>query len=343
MLIAGLVLAAVVDLSSDLRAAAEKAGVPAMQATVVGASGIVAHGASGATVDDPFHIGSCTKPITATMIATLVDEQKLAWNTRVLDVFPEWKGDIRPEFAPVTIADLLSHEAGVEEFGEEEEMAKVPKLTGSLIERRRAFAHFALQQPPVVPPRTASKYSNAGFVIAAAMAERVTGQSWETLVRERIFTPLAMKSAATGWPQHLWGHTPGDDGKLIAIDPHGSYQLPDYLAPCGDLQMTTDDLARFLRAHLLAMRGTPAIIPPATAALMHTKRIKGGLGFGVNSIAGFDNVATHSGSADTFITVIAIAAKQNVAVAVSANAAGDAAQHAVGSMLRDLLGRFAEK
>ena len=342
MLITGLALAAIIDISADLQAAAQKAGLPAMQASVADANGIVAHGAFGSTDRDAFHIGSCTKPITATVIATIVDAHQLAWDTKVLDVFPEWKDEIRPEFAPVTLADLLSHEAGVEAFGEDEEMAKVPKFTGSIIERRRAFAHFALQQAPVVPPGTAFSYSNAGFVIAAAMAERVTGRSWETLVRERIFKPLKMKSAGFGWPQRLWGHTAGPDGKLTAVDPHGTYQLADYHAPAGNLHMTSDDLAQFLRAHLMAMRGVTTIIPPSTAAVMHTKRIKSGLGFGVNAVSGFQNVATYSGSADTFMTVIAIAAAQDVAVVVQTNAAGDAAQHAVGAMLKELLVRFAK-
>jgi CubicO group peptidase (beta-lactamase class C family) len=350
MLIEALVLAAVVDLSADLRAAALKAGLPAIQASVVDAKGLVAHGAWGTTIQsgnqavsnsDAFHIGSCTKPITATVIATLVDQHKLGWDTKVLDVFPEWKSDIRPEFAPVTLADLLSHEAGVEAFGEDEEIAKVPRLAGTTIERRRAFAHFALQQAPVVAPRTAFSYSNAGYVVAAAMAERVAGKSWETLVSERIFRPLKMNSAGVGWPTRVWGHTAASDGKLTPADPHGPYQLPDYLAPCGDVHMTSDDLAEFLRAHLRAMRGTATLIPPSTAAVMHTKRIKSALGFGSAPVAGFEHVATHSGSADTFMTVIAIAADHDVAVVVSTNAAGDAAQHAVGAVLRELLVRFA--
>jgi D-alanyl-D-alanine carboxypeptidase len=342
MLITAFALAAIIDISADLQAAAKKAGLPAMQASVADANGIVADGAFGSTDRDAFHIGSCTKPLTATVIATIVDAHKLTWETKVLDVFPEWKDDIRPEFAPITLADLLSHEAGVEGFGEEEEVARIPKLTGSIIERRRAFARFALQQPPVVPPKTSYSYSNAGFAIAAAMAERVTGRSWETLVRERIFKPLKMKSAGFGWPQKIWGHAAGPDGKLIATDPHGTYQLPDYLAPAGDLHMSSDDLVQFLRAHLMAMRGNATIISPSTAAVMHTRRIKSGLGFGVNAVSGFQNVATYSGSADTFMTVIAIAAPQNVAVVVQTNAAGDAAQHAVGAMLKDLLVRFAK-
>ncbi len=351
VILAAVLLASVIDLSTELRAHAQASHVPAMQATVVDSSGIIAHGAAGVAVlgrpgavnvRDAFHIGSCAKPFTATVMATLVEEKTLAWDTPILGVFPEWRGHIRPEYTLVTVADLLSHEAGLSPFEDEAEFAHVPKVQGTVVERRRAFAEYALEQAPVVSPRTAYHYSNAGFVVAAAMAERVAGTSWESLIDQRVFRPLHMRSAGIGWPSRVWGHQ-FEKGKLIPVDPHGVYQLPDYFAPAGDLHMSTDDLATFLRAHLRAMRGQTTIISPATAAVMHTKRLRGGLGFGVTTFAGFENVAAYSGSADTFFTVIAVAANENVAVAVSTNAAGEDAQKAVGSMLKTLLSRYAKR
>jgi len=82
------------------------------------------------------------------------------------------------------------------------------------------------------------------------------------------------------------------------------------------------------------MRGTPALITAQTAAAMHTRRKKTGLGFGVAVVAGLEDVATHSGSADTF---------EDVAVAVSTNAAGEREQKAVGQILRELLTRYATR
>ncbi len=78
------------------------------------------------------------------------------------------------------------------------------------------------------------------------------------------------------------------------------------------------------------LRGEKTIISP-TAAAMHTKHIRSALGFGNATVTGFDEVATYSGSADTFYTVIAIAARQDVAVAGSTNAAGESAQKTVGA------------
>src|ERR1700677_64408 len=41
------------------------------------------------TDDDQWHIGSCTKSMTATLAAMLVQEGKLKWDTTVGDIFPE--------------------------------------------------------------------------------------------------------------------------------------------------------------------------------------------------------------------------------------------------------------
>ena len=43
-------------------------------------------------------------------------------------------------------------------------------------------------------------YSNLGYVVAGAMAERVTARSWESLMQERLFAPLGISSADFGAP-----------------------------------------------------------------------------------------------------------------------------------------------
>ena len=55
-------------------------------------------------------------------------------------------------------------------------------------------------------------YSNAGYIIVGAILERVSGKQWETLIRDRLFTPLKMTSAGFGPPSKSnqtdqpWGH-----------------------------------------------------------------------------------------------------------------------------------------
>jgi CubicO group peptidase (beta-lactamase class C family) len=55
-------------------------------------------------------------------------------------------------------------------------------------------------------------YSNIGYAIAGFMAERITGQTWETQMKSKIFEPLGMSSAGFGPPggnnqiDQPWGH-----------------------------------------------------------------------------------------------------------------------------------------
>src|SRR5271167_603794 len=65
------------------------------------------------TTNDVFHIGSCTKSMTATLTAMLIEEGKLHWDTTVADVFPELKDKMDPQYETVTVEQLLHHRGGV--------------------------------------------------------------------------------------------------------------------------------------------------------------------------------------------------------------------------------------
>src|SRR5215510_1386345 len=108
------------------------------------------------TPKDLFHIGSNTKAMTATLVAILVEQGKLSWSTTPLEVLPELKDTIRPEYREITITDLLSHHAGIAGYEDTEspEFREVRKLAGTPTEQRTEFALRALRREPAVPPRT---------------------------------------------------------------------------------------------------------------------------------------------------------------------------------------------
>lgn len=332
------------ELTAILEPLALKHGVPALAAAIarsdgpiiVAATGVRSRGGPGSIrANSRFHIGSVTKPMTATMIATLVEEGKLSWSTTIGERFP----NARPEYRDVTLADLLAHQGGIAPFTDDTEFAGLA-YTGTFAEQRLGFANHVLQMP-----RGENQYSNAGFVIATVMAEQVTGRAWEDLIRERVFDPLGMRSAGFGWPakrlpNETWGHIE-ENGKLVPHDPNGEYQIWPFIAPAGDVHMSTEDLVRFLRAHLIALRGKDSIVKAATAKEMHTKRVKSGLGFGVGKVAEIEPVSMYAGSGGTFLTLIAIAPKHDLVVAVSANAADAAADAAAKAALKELLTRYA--
>jgi CubicO group peptidase (beta-lactamase class C family) len=94
-------------------------------------------------------------------------------------------------------------------------------------------------------------YSNIGYVIAGTMAERITGQSWETLMKNRIFDPLGMSSAGFGPPGTIdqidqpWGHSKSDgDWQPSQLD------NPEEAGPAGTIHCSVEDWAKFISIYL---------------------------------------------------------------------------------------------
>lgn len=325
---------AVEPLDDLLDAVNAEHGYPALVAAGASSDGPLAAGATGVrkaggndpvTVADRFHIGSITKPLTATVCAMLVEDGLLGWDAALADVLPEFAAALHPALRPVQLEHLLAHRAGIAPFTDDSELEPVPAFAGSPRDRRLAFTGWLLQQAPPVAPLSVFSYSNAGYAIATAMAERAAGESWEDLIRARLFTPLSLTSAGFGWPALVssdqpWGHFKRGDS-LEPQDPHGDYQLGPLLAPAGDVHVTMADLAAFGRMHLLGLAGEDTLLAHSTVRRMHTSlgdSPGGGYGLGFN-IA--ENNHQHMGSAGTFLAVLMLRPQHERVYAVATNAA----------------------
>ncbi len=323
------------DLGTLLESVRREYGVPALAATVARSDGSVVSAATGVrfqgkdvrvTAKDKFSIGSITKPMTATVIATLVEEGKLAWTTRVLDVLPEYKDTIHPTLKDITLEQLLTHRAGIAAFEDDKDIASVPIFAGYATQQRLAFSKWLLARKAVVAPGAKKVYSNAGYAIAAAMAERASGQSFETLMRKRLFKPLKMKSAGFGWAAHTdskqpWGHRASPNG-FAPHNPNDSYQLGARWMPAGDVHCNMEDLAKFAAFHLRALNGQNSILRAETVKKLHTPYGGGksgySLGWNINSFG-----HSHLGGTGTFSAMLVLFPKENFAMAVAMNASGE--------------------
>lgn len=309
-------------------------GFPALAAAVASRGGIMAAGAIGVrkvgsdsrvTLEDRFHVGSVAKPMAATVLATIVEEGRLTWDSTPQDVFPELDAVLHPALRDIRLTHLLSHRAGIAPFEQEEERAQLPPFGGSPRDQRRAFAEWLLRREPAVPPGSADLYSNAGYAIVAAMAERVMDQPWESLCRNRLFAPLDLQSAGFGWPakdhpDEPWGHYKTAQG-LVPHPPDDVYQLGPLLVPAGDIHASILDLARFGRMHLLGLTGADTLIRASTMHVLHTPVGKYGLGWYIN-----ESGHQHAGSAETFVAMLLLRAQQDRVYAYATNAA-DAEGH----------------
>ncbi len=273
-----------------------------MAAAVLRGERIIAQGAAGVrkrgtaeriTLDDRFHLGSCTKAMTATLVAMLVEEGKLSWTTTLGELFADTVKPMHPAWEKVTLRQVLAHRSGLPfdpdglvrvlnlYLARYASLRSLPESMGSseetLPQQRLEIAREALSRPPGIPPDTKYWYSNVGYILAGAVLEHLTGRAWEDLMRERLFQPLGISTGGFGPPgaagktDQPWGHSsvvgkPIDPGSPAA-------EFPLFYAPAGLAHMTITDWAKFIGLHL---RGDPAnphrqaaLLKPDTFAELH--------------------------------------------------------------------------
>ena len=280
--------------------------------------------------DDAFHIGSCTKAMTALLCGILVDRGLLSWDSTLGAVLGS-DPSMRPEYRDVTLSQLLSHSAGIPaELPRKPWLSFFPYDSEAGADRSRMVREI-LSLPPVHPAGTRFLYSNLGYVLAGAMAEKTTGKSWEILIQEELFDPLGMAHAgfgppaknpsATGDISAPWGHTP------TPVDPTFEYaDNPAALGPAGTVHANLADLAAYLAVfanHGLAPSGQRLVSNETLAALL-LPRLDG---YASGWVVGFSNQGTrflaHDGSNTSFYCLFLVLPDKNGAVAVLANR-GDA-------------------
>jgi len=327
------------DIGAMLEAQCEKHDVPGAAAWVsrrgepvaVAAAGLRrAGGADPVTVDDRFHLASVTKSLNAALIGTLVDEGKLRWDQPVEELFPEWP--VHRGLRQVTLAQLLSHRSGLAGFRGSADFADAPTLSGDTPARRRQFVQWLVAQKPPGEVGTFA-YSNAGVTVAAAAAERVTGSPWETLMRERVFTPLGMTRAGFGWPGRAgdnepWGHFLRG-ARLVPHDPRGSYQGLDVLAPAADVHLSIRDLGAFLADQGRGLAGKRGLLKPETYRRLHGFGDEPAMGWMASRTRDGRRMSRHDGNAETFYAVALVAPDEAIEIGVLLNAADAAAANGI--------------
>lgn len=339
-------------------------GVPALAGAIVHADGVIAAGAAGArragspeevTVDDLFHIGSCSKAMTATLIARLVERGRLHWGTTIGEVFGELKAPIRPEYAGVTLEQLLTHRGGLPEDRQPGPgLLQLRTLTGPIEQQRLRMVELALSQAPAAAPGTQMIYSNQGYAIAAAMAEEVIGRPWEELIRDEVFTPLQMSSAGFGAPGTAFN--PGQprghyhtDRSYVAVEPSPIADNPACLYPAGGIHLTILDWAKFAVLHLRAacseLRASSAetrqpsaealaagspYLQEATFRKLHAPPPGStyAMGWALWQTEKDGRVLRHAGSNTLWFATIVLVPERDVAVLVATNAGTEAARQA---------------
>ena len=322
-------------ITSALEPIRQKSGVPAIAAAVVTSAGIEFIGAVGVrkrgteipvTLDERWHLGSDTKAMTSTLIAKLVEQSKLKWDITMAEAFPNLAPQMHADFQKVTLLQLLSHRAGLPP-----NLQLVKYIGDDVMALRLRAVREELAKKPKTPPGKTYTYSNLGYIIAGAVVEKVTGKSWEQLMRSEIFEPLQMNSAGfggTGTPGKVdqpWPHT--GDGKPTAENGPDMDNLP-VMGPAGRVHCSLQDWAKFIQDQLRGDRGESALLKPEAYQTLHKVHFGGdyALGWMVTERSwGGGKVLNHAGDNTMNFANAWIAPKRDFAIIACVNQSGKAA------------------
>lgn len=322
------------DLRNAVAQFVEKSGVPAIAASVVFEDKVI-YGLSGVKKigsPDPidksskFQLASNTKAITATVAARMVKGGLISWGSKLIEVLPELQKSMNEEYLDVTLEDLLSHRSFIAPFEEDNsvEWRGIPSLIAEAENQKLVFAQYALG---VAPTKTEGNhlYSNGGYIVAALMLQKVSGKSWETLMKETLNEFSA--EGYCGFPNQesnsgTYGHKKkGKTFKSIAASEEE--QLGDYFSPAGNFSIGIEDFSKFVQAHLQGLLGTENILTSQMYQKIHYGLEDYSLGW-YNGFIGdtSERFSYHGGSLGSYSSAVMLSPDRRVGIVILINADG---------------------
>ncbi len=278
-----------------------------------------------ATSDSVFQLGSVTKIFTATLLLMLADEARLDLDAPLIEAMPELTWGDAAARRVVTARHLLTHTSGIDgdhflDLGRGEDV----------LERYVATCGDLAQ---VLPPGVAWSYCNTGFAIAGRLIEKITGQTYDDALAERLLHPLGMTRSSTLPEDALrhraaFGHVPGADGLELAP----VVATPRTMGPAGGLAASAADVLAFAQLlleggvgpdgrRLLSEAAVSAALAPQVEVPDPSMGAAWGLGFMLDAWDGVQ-LTGHDGGTVGQGSSLRIVPERGVAVVVLGNGPG---------------------
>ncbi len=177
-------------------------------------------------LDTQFRIGSQAKQFTATAILLLEQDGKLRVSDTVSQHLPDYP---RETGEKLTIHQLLTHTSGIPSLfgpGQDDVLIEPSRKPISSAELVAMFSKRKLN----FAPGEKFRYSNSGYILLAAIIEKVSGESWGAFLARHLFAPAGMTRTYcgdehSGAPRRAKGYLVAADVFTLAPEPHLSWSL----------------------------------------------------------------------------------------------------------------------
>lgn len=197
-------------------------------------------------INSPIYVASHTKAFTGTLLKILEEDGQVDLNKSMHDHLPEITFDGSIDTKAITVRHMLNHTLG---------------FTSNPLVWKTAFLGYSNGNSELIDDINSSyrydpshqfRYSNTGPIIAAMVAEKVTGNSWKKEMKQRIFLPLKMNNTSANV----------SDFKLEEIRPSiqmrnenevfssGFYKQDITMSAAGGTISTVNDLSKWLQFNI---------------------------------------------------------------------------------------------
>jgi CubicO group peptidase (beta-lactamase class C family) len=183
-----------------------------------------------------FNLASASKMFTAVAIGRLVDRGAVRFDAPI----GEYLRELKPEFAAITVAQLLNHTAGLGDY-----FTATNKEAIDAAHTATDLLPLALATVPEFTPGSKRAYSNSGYVVLGAIIERVSGMSYTEFLSHEILAPLGMVDTRFD--------AQGSADPMTRMSPEGPLDQPILsplrqlrTSPAGGLFSTPSDVSAFL-------------------------------------------------------------------------------------------------
>lgn len=312
--------------------------LPAVGVAVVSSKGVeymfvrgalMMDGSVAATEKNMWHMGSCTKSMTAMVVARLAEQGKIDLDMPLDKVFPELK--VHDKYKIVTTRHLLAHLGGI---GQKFDYSLTRGKT--VPEQVQVAAKYFLENAPQAEIGK-YEYANFGIVIAGAVAAKVAGKSIEDLLSEQ-FASMGIKEFGFGpcGEGQPWPHKDGVPTRS-RIPGHDN---PAVITAAGRVHMTLPEWAKYIQEHLKAFKGESKVVPRLYISEMLKPPLKTyySMGWAIAPRSWAGGVAfNHTGSNTLNYCSVWMAPARDKAYLVVTNTAGEGVADSVDLLVSELV------
>ena len=282
-------------------------------------------------------IGSESKAFTSAALAILVDRKALKWSDLVKDRLPGFQMYDPYMTAHMTVRDLLTHRSGLG-LGEGDLML-FPNTNRS----RADIVHALRYLKPATGFREFYAYDNVLYIVAGALVEAVSGQSWEDFVTGNILKPVGMADTHTSYDKTAPNRVSLHERNSADLQGLGAESVLNrgeavVIAPAGGINASASDLGKWMNVQLArgklpdgkqlfsveqadAMWTPVVVVPPEgprRLALLKPDMQAYALGWFVEEYRGH-RIVRHTGAVAGALASLYLIPEQNVGIAVTIN------------------------